>query len=94
MQLALPEWEQECDVALEEETTAHYSLIVWNDDVNTFDHVIDVLMKVCKHTKEQAEQCSLLIHYKGKAQVKIGALETLRKMAEAILEQGIQATVE
>lgn len=85
--------EQEIAETLEVELLNH-NLIVWNDDVNTFDHVIEVLMKVCKHSPEQAEQCSLIIHFKGKAQVKKGSYETLKPMAEAILDSGINATIE
>ncbi len=68
-------------------------LVVFNDDVNTFEHVINILMKVCGHTADQAEQCSLLIHYKGKCTVKNGTFEELRPMCESILEAGITATV-
>ncbi|TXI32930.1 MAG: ATP-dependent Clp protease adaptor ClpS [Niabella sp.] len=69
-------------------------LIVWNDDVNTFEWVIDTLMDVCGHSFEQAEQCSLFIHYKGKYAVKEGEFEDLKPMCDAILERGINATVE
>jgi ATP-dependent Clp protease adaptor protein ClpS len=68
-------------------------LVVFNDDVNTFDHVIQVLMKVCKHTHEQAEQCTLIIHYKGKCAVKKGTREELKPMCQAILDAGIQAAI-
>ncbi|MGM0946471.1 MAG: ATP-dependent Clp protease adaptor ClpS [Bacteroidota bacterium] len=70
-----------------------HDLVVFNDDFNTFDHVITVLMKVCKHTREQAEQCTIIIHYKGKCAVKKGSYEELKPMCEAILEAGIQATI-
>ncbi|MES1181909.1 MAG: ATP-dependent Clp protease adaptor ClpS, partial [Flavobacterium sp.] len=49
-------------------------IVMYNDDVNTFDHVIDTLIRVCKHTSEQAEQCSLIVHYKGKCTVKTGPM--------------------
>lgn len=68
-------------------------LVVFNDDVNTFEHVISILMKVCKHSHEQAEQCTLLIHYKGKCAVKKGSKEELKPMCEAILDAGIQAAI-
>lgn len=71
-----------------------YNLIVWNDDVNTFAWVIETLIDVCKHTPEQAEQCSLIIHFKGKCVVKKGEYETLKPMCDAITERGIGATVE
>jgi ATP-dependent Clp protease adaptor protein ClpS len=71
-----------------------YQLIVWNDDVNTFDWVIETLIEVCRHTQEQAEQCTLLIHYKGKCDVKRGSYEELEPMCTAITDRGINATIE
>jgi len=75
------------------ETTDLMDLVVFNDDVNTFDHVINTLIKVCSHTPEQAEQCTLLIHFKGKCAVKSGTFEFLRPMREAICEAGIDARI-
>lgn len=75
-------------------TASTSQLIVWNDEVNTFDWVIDTLIEVCGHTHEQAEQCSLLIHFKGKYAVKDGMYDDLKPMCNAILERGINATVE
>ena len=68
-------------------------LVVFNDDVNTFEHVTAVLMKVCKHSLEQAEQCTLIIHYKGKCAVKKGTRPELKPLCEAILDEGIQAAI-
>jgi len=68
-------------------------LIVFNDDFNTFDHVIQTLIRVCKHTTEQAEQCTWLIHYKGKCAVKNGSMEELKPMREAICDAGIDARI-
>lgn len=68
-------------------------LMVFNDDVNTFDHVIDTLIRVCKHSAEQAEQCAYIIHYKGKCSVKKGLLKILKPMKEAICDAGIDARV-
>jgi ATP-dependent Clp protease adaptor protein ClpS len=68
-------------------------LVVFNDEVNTFDHVINTLIKVCKHTPEQAEQCTLIIHYKGKCTVKMGSFEELAPMRNAICQRGISAEV-
>lgn len=82
------------DVELLTAVAPSYSLIVWNDDVNTFDHVIETLIEVCSHTPEQAEQCSLIVHYKGKCSVKQGYYETLKPMCDAITERGIGATIE
>ncbi len=75
------------------ETTDLMDLMVFNDDVNTFDHVINTLIKVCKHTQEQAEQCTMLIHYKGKCTVKNGSFEFLKPMRDAICEAGIDARI-
>jgi ATP-dependent Clp protease adaptor protein ClpS len=75
------------------ETTDVMDLVVFNDDINTFDHVTRTLIKVCKHTQEQAEQCTLIIHYKGKCQVKNGTFDFLRPMREAICEAGIDARI-
>jgi len=69
------------------------SLIVYDDDVNTFDHVIQTLVKVCKHTMEQAEQCTWIIHNNGKCSVKEGSLLKLRPMRLAICEAGIDAKI-
>ena len=79
--------ELEIDELLERE------LIVFNDEVNTFDHVIETLIKVCKHTREQAEQCTLIIHYNGKCTVKMGTFEDLKPMRNAICDRGISAEI-
>jgi|SRR3954470_11934787 len=71
-----------------------YQLIVWNDEVNTFDWVIETLVEVCKHSTEQAEQCAMLIHTQGKYAVKNGNYEELKPMCDAITERGIGATIE
>ena len=81
------------DVLEAVETTDLMDLVVFNDDVNTFEHVTRTLIKVCKHTPEQAEQCTLIIHYKGKCQVKNGTLDFLRPLREAICEAGIDARI-
>ena len=82
------------DVELLLATENPYHLIVWNDDVNTFEWVIETLMEICKHSYEQAEQCAYIIHYKGKYSVKEGNYEELKPMCDAITERGISATVE
>lgn len=71
-----------------------FNLIMWNDDVNTFDWVIQTLIEVCHHEPEQAEQCSLIIHFKGKCVVKNGTYEKLKPMCDAITNRGIGATIE
>jgi ATP-dependent Clp protease adaptor protein ClpS len=85
--------EELVDVLEAVETTDLMDLVVFNDDFNTFEHVIDTLMRVCKHSPEQAEQCTLLIHFKGKCAVKSGTLEYLKPMREAICEAGIDARI-
>jgi len=71
-----------------------FSLIVWNDEVNTFEWVIQALMEVCGHSLEQAEQCAMLIHTKGKYAVKRGSYEELKPQCDALTERGIGATIE
>ena len=69
-------------------------LIVWNDEVNTFEWVIETLMTVCGHSHEQAEQCSYIIHFRGKYAVKNGSYDDLKPFCDAITERGINATIE
>jgi ATP-dependent Clp protease adaptor protein ClpS len=71
-----------------------FSLIVWNDNINTFDWVIETLVYICSHTPEQAEQCAWIIHTNGKYSVKDGSYDELKPMCDAIVERGIGATVE
>ena len=92
MPLNNPLFQEEFEVDILD--SSRYMLIVWNDDVNTFDWVIKTLIEVCKHEPEQAEQCAMLIHYKGKTDVKRGSFEELKTMCEAIIDRGIGATVE
>lgn len=70
------------------------NLIVWNDEVNTFDWVIQALVEICGHSYEQAEQCAIIIDSKGKYAVKEGAYEVLKPQCDAITERGINATIE
>ncbi len=72
----------------------NYQLVVWNDDINTFQWVIDTLIEVCRHTTEQAEQSAMIIHTKGKYAVKEGSYNMLKSMRDSIVERGINATVE
>jgi ATP-dependent Clp protease adaptor protein ClpS len=75
-------------------TEPPYSLLVWNDEVNTFDWVIETLIQICGHSQEQAEQCAMLIHHNGKYAVKKDSYEKLSPMCDAIKERGIGATIE
>lgn len=72
----------------------HAQLIVYNDDHNTFDWVIKCLMEVLKHSSEQAEQLSLIIHFKGKATVKTAPKKVLRPKKDALVERGLSAVIE
>lgn len=71
-----------------------FSLIVWNDEVNTFEWVIETLMDVCGQSQEQAEQCAMIIHTKGKYAVKSGSYDELKPLCDAITDRGIGATIE
>lgn len=66
-------------------------IVLFNDDINTFDFVIDALMDVCEHDLIQAEQCTLLVHYKGKATVKTGSLDDLKPRCSKLLQMGLSA---
>ena len=71
-----------------------HQLIVWNDDVNTFEWVIDTLVEICGHSTEQAEQCALIIHHKGKYAVKKDSYDKLKPQCDAINDRLINATIE
>ncbi|GAB3540571.1 ATP-dependent Clp protease adaptor ClpS [Pontibacter brevis] len=86
--------QEEVEVELLEESTDLRNLVVYNDDVNTFDHVIETLIKVCRHTQEQAEQCTMLIHYKGKCTVKVGSYEELVGMCTSLHQKDLSADIE
>lgn len=90
------ELETDVDVltAPEEVGVEDKQLIVYNDDFNTFDHVIESLIKVCKHDAVQAEQCTYIIHYNGKCSVKKGSYEQLEPLCTGLLERGITAEIE
>jgi ATP-dependent Clp protease adaptor protein ClpS len=81
------------EVLVEEKTVLNNEIILFNDDVNTFDHVIETLVRVCNHTDEQANQCALLVHYKGKCTVKTGTYDELEPQCSALLEAGLSAEI-
>jgi ATP-dependent Clp protease adaptor protein ClpS len=83
---------EEWDVLTETEDPC--TLIVWNDEVNTFEWVIETLIEICHHSEEQAEQCAMIIHTQGKYAVKHGSYDELKPMCDAITERGIGATIE
>jgi len=78
---------------LEEEVLKQNEIVLFNDDVNTFDHVIDTLIYACEHTSEQAEQCALLVHYKGKCTVKTGSYDDLEPICSMLLQAGLSAEI-
>ncbi len=81
------------DVLVEEEVFLENEIILYNDDYNTFDHVIDCLVKYCHHHPYQAEQCALIVHNNGKCSVKKGTYEELKPICEALLEKGLSAEI-
>lgn len=91
-----PRWEEEEDVLVEDDigTGSPAHIIVYNDDVNTFEWVIQCFMDVLQHSSDQAEQLSLIIHYKGKATVKTGPKSELVPLCEALIDRGLSAEVE
>jgi len=80
-------------VLLEEKQVSQKEIILFNDDVNTFDHVIDTLIHACDHSSEQAEQCAIIVHYKGKCTVKTGAYDDLKPRCSMLLEAGLSAEI-
>lgn len=76
----------------ETKTTPH--IVLYNDEVNTFDHVINSLVEVCQHNILQAEQCTYLVHYSGKCSVKAGSYEKLEPICRALLDRGLSAKIE
>ena len=86
--------DEQFDIDVLTELEPPHQLLVWNDDVNTFEWVIDTLIEICGHTKEQAEQCAMLIHHKGKYSVKKDSYERLKPQCDAINDRNINATIE
>ena len=80
-------------VVLNESVSFDNEIVMYNDDVNTFDHVIDTLIRVCSHTPEQAEQCALIVHYNGKCTVKTGPIKELTPQCLQLLEAGLSAEI-
>ncbi len=81
------------EVEVAEDSALNHEIVMYNDDVNTFDHVIETLIRVCKHTAEQAEQCALIVHYKGKCTVKTGSMEELVPQCLQLLDAGLSAEI-
>ena len=81
-------------VEVKERVSFDNEIVMYNDDVNTFDHVINCLIKYCKHTPEQAEQCAMLVHFKGKCAVKSGSETELVPICAALTDKGLSAVLE
>lgn len=88
-----PQRELNEDITLLENEGETHKLVLHNDDFNTFDFVIECLIKICNHTLEQAEQCTILVHYKGKCIVKEGNLNRLEPMHQKLLSQGLTSEI-
>lgn len=78
---------------LQEEVLTQNEIVLFNDDVNTFDHVIETLIYACEHTPEQAEQCSIIVHHNGKCTVKTGLIDDLKPRCTMLLEAGLSAEI-
>jgi len=70
-----------------------HQIILWNDDVNTFDFVIESLIKICDHDEVQAEQCAFIVHFNGKCPVKTGSMSDLKPRCEKLLSLGLTASI-
>ncbi|QCX00882.1 ATP-dependent Clp protease adaptor ClpS [Aggregatimonas sangjinii] len=81
------------DLLLAEETVKQSEIVLFNDEVNTFDHVIETLIAVCEHTPEQAEQCSIIVHHNGKCTVKTGEYDELKPRCSKLLQAGLSAEI-
>lgn len=81
------------EISVLEKESGQNEIVLFNDDVNTFDHVINTLIYVCEHTPEQAEQCSIIVHYKGKCTVKTGDYDELEARCSMLLDAGLSAEI-
>lgn len=81
------------EVSVAEKESEQNEIVLYNDEVNTFDHVINSLIFACEHTPEQAEQCSIIVHYKGKCTVKTGDFKELEPRCSMLLEAGLSAEI-
>lgn len=89
----LPKWKEQESVDTVIEEAVPHVIVLHNDDHNTFDYVIDCLIEICEHTLEQAQQCTFLVHYKGKCEVKKGSLEKLIPINRALLQKGLTSQI-
>lgn len=94
MQVWMTQTEFEEDILVEVDASAENKLVLFNDDVHTFDFVIEALVQVCGHEWLQAEQCAVIVHYTGKCIVKEGAFKKLEPMCTALLDRGLTAEIQ
>ncbi len=80
-------------ISKKESTAINNEIVLYNDDINTFDYVIETLILVCNHTEIQAEQCAILVHYKGKCTVKTGSINELKPQCLQLLDAGLSAEI-
>lgn len=89
-----PDVEQEISEEVDEILNSNKSIILYNDDHNTFDHVIKCLVDICEHEPMQAEQCAHIVHFKGKCSVKEGSKEDLKPKKDQLVDKGLNANIE
>ena len=92
--IQMTRWQEEEVVAVEEKVEDQPKIVVYNDDYNTFDWVIQCFVEICSHTATQAEQLSYLIHFNGKATVKSGSMKELKPIKDALIDRGLSAVIE
>jgi ATP-dependent Clp protease adaptor protein ClpS len=88
-----PKRQYEEEVLVLDETDEVYKLVLHNDDIHTLDYVIEALIEICRHSLEQAEQCTILVHFKGKCTVKTGSLDLLKPMHEKLLSRELTSEI-
>ncbi|MFM7310255.1 MAG: ATP-dependent Clp protease adaptor ClpS [Flavobacteriales bacterium] len=94
MQVWMTQTEFEEDILVEVDASAENKLVLFNDDVHTFDFVIESLVQICGHELLQAEQCAVIVHYNGKCIVKEGTFKKLEPMCTALLDRGLTAEIQ
>ncbi len=95
MKIDFDKTEEQTELSVDEmvDLEREHEIVLYNDDVNTFDHVIEMLIEVCEHTPQQAEQCALIVHYKGKCSVKSGSYAELEPKCIRLLHAGLSAEI-
>ena len=88
-----PSLDPEIETLTELDEEKEHEIMLYNDDVNTFTHVIETLIRVCEHSQQQAEQCTSLVHYSGKCVVKTGTYSDLEPRCTLLLEAGLSAEI-